>query len=145
MLGGMSTIICGFLYHRKDSGFVVATVTTAMLGKMTLGMGFELLWLYTAECTPTVIRNTGVGVGSMWARFGAMISPYTFLLSDLWAPAPYILIGVLPIICSLSSIALPETRNKHLPENLLEGELFARGDVLDKTIIDANKDEDIKM
>lgn len=54
-----------------------AGLTTAVLfGARACIMGsFTLMFLYAPEIYPTVVRSTGVGLGSSMARIGGMISP----------------------------------------------------------------------
>ena len=52
------------------------TTALAMVGKLGVSSSFAVIYLYTAELYPTVLRNFGVGCGSMFARIGSMVSPY---------------------------------------------------------------------
>ena len=52
------------------------TTALAMVGKLGVSSSFAIIYLYTAELYPTVLRNFGVGSGSMFARAGSMVSPY---------------------------------------------------------------------
>ncbi|CAO2836252.1 unnamed protein product [Amaranthus hypochondriacus] len=54
-----------------------AGLTTALLfGARACIMGsFTLMFLYAPEIYPTVVRSTGVGLGSSMARIGGMIAP----------------------------------------------------------------------
>ncbi|KAL2943190.1 Organic cation/carnitine transporter 7 [Bienertia sinuspersici] len=58
-------------FHQSDG------LTTALLfGARACIMGsFTLMFLYAPEIYPTVVRSTGVGLGSSMARIGGMISP----------------------------------------------------------------------
>lgn len=37
---------------------------------------FSMVYVYTAELYPTVVRNMGVGASSMASRLGSILSPY---------------------------------------------------------------------
>ncbi|XP_021769773.1 organic cation/carnitine transporter 7-like [Chenopodium quinoa] len=60
------------LMHHQSDG-----LTTALLfGARACIMGsFTLMFLYAPEIYPTVVRSTGVGLGSSMARIGGMIAP----------------------------------------------------------------------
>ena len=51
-------------------------VTCAMIGKFCISASFAIVYVYSAEVFPTVLRTTGVGSSSMFARVGSIIAPY---------------------------------------------------------------------
>nr|XP_058134340.1 organic cation/carnitine transporter 2 isoform X3 [Dasypus novemcinctus] len=53
----------------------LATVLV-MVGKFGVTAAFSMVYVYTAELYPTVVRNMGVGVSSMASRLGSILSPY---------------------------------------------------------------------
>uniref|UniRef100_A0A8C5WG73 Major facilitator superfamily (MFS) profile domain-containing protein n=1 Tax=Leptobrachium leishanense TaxID=445787 RepID=A0A8C5WG73_9ANUR len=82
---------------------IVSTVLV-MLGKFGITAAFNMVYVYTAELYPTVIRNMGVGVGSMSSRVGSVVSPYFVYLGAYDRILPYILMGSLTV-----GRPLPET------------------------------------
>jgi OCT family organic cation transporter-like MFS transporter 4/5 len=46
------------------------------IGKFGISAGFALIYLYTAELSPTVVRSVHIGVGSVSARIFTMLAPY---------------------------------------------------------------------
>ena len=51
-------------------------VTLAVIGKTCASTGFEVLYIFSSELFPTVVRNVGMGSSSAFARAGSMLSPY---------------------------------------------------------------------
>lgn len=51
-----------------------------MLGKSFIAVSFAIIYNYTAELFPTVVRGSAVGVGSSSARLAGMIAPQILLL-----------------------------------------------------------------
>jgi MFS transporter, OCT family, solute carrier family 22 (organic cation transporter), member 16 len=51
-----------------------------MLGKFFIAGSFAIIYNYTAELFPTVIRNTALGIGSMCARLSGALTPLIGLL-----------------------------------------------------------------
>ena len=47
-----------------------------MIGKIGASAGFSMVYQYSAELFPTVVRNAGMGSSSCMARVGGMIAPY---------------------------------------------------------------------
>lgn len=106
--------------------YAVALQVFSLIGKFFLNAAFDMIWFYSGEVFPTVIRNIGVGIGSTWARIGGTLAPQAALLFKVWKPAPLIILGTLPIIAAFFSLLLPETKDKALPETLEDGASFVR-------------------
>ena len=47
-----------------------------MIGKFCISASFAIIYVFSAELFPTVVRNVGVGSGSFWARVGGVVAPY---------------------------------------------------------------------
>ena len=52
------------------------TVILAMLGKIGAAAAYAVIYVWSAELYPTVVRNVGMGASSSCARIGGMVSPY---------------------------------------------------------------------
>ncbi|OCT81764.1 hypothetical protein XELAEV_18024272mg [Xenopus laevis] len=100
------------------------TVRTAMavFGKGCLAASFNCLYLYTGELYPTVIRQTGMGLGAMMARLGGIIAPLAQMTGDIYHSLPLIIFGCLPILSGIAGCFLPETLGVPLPETIEEVE-----------------------
>ncbi|KAL6470503.1 hypothetical protein MHYP_G00216220 [Metynnis hypsauchen] len=89
-----------------------------MAGKFGFTMAFTVVYIYTAEVYPTVVRNLGMGMCSSAARIGSITAPYIIFLGTFSKYLPYILMGSLTIGSSLANMFLPETFGKVLPETV---------------------------
>ena len=47
----------------------------SLLGKFGAAASFSIVYLYTAELYPTVVRSTAIGLCSMMARIGGILAP----------------------------------------------------------------------
>lgn len=56
-----------------------------MAGKFGFTMSFTVVYIYTAEIYPTVLRNLGMGMCSSAARIGSITAPYIIFLGMLMA------------------------------------------------------------
>ena len=50
-------------------------VPLALVGKFGSSGSMAIMFVYTAELFPTSVRNTAIGVSSMWGRVGGMLAP----------------------------------------------------------------------
>uniref|UniRef100_A0A672I6V1 Solute carrier family 22 member 5 n=1 Tax=Salarias fasciatus TaxID=181472 RepID=A0A672I6V1_SALFA len=89
-----------------------------MTGKFGFTMAFSIVYIYTAELYPTVLRNVGMGMCSSAARIGSITAPYVIYLGTYNKVLPYILMGSLTIASSVVNFFLPETLHKDLPETV---------------------------
>ena len=81
-------------------------------GKFGASAAFALVYLYTAEIFPTLIRATVVGICSMFARVGGILAPQVAIylpIVTLSVQAPMILMGTCALLGSVAAIWLPET------------------------------------
>uniref|UniRef100_A0A3B4AKK4 Major facilitator superfamily (MFS) profile domain-containing protein n=1 Tax=Periophthalmus magnuspinnatus TaxID=409849 RepID=A0A3B4AKK4_9GOBI len=88
-----------------------------MTGKFGFTMAFGIVYIYTAELYPTVIRNVGMGLCSSAARVGSITAPYVIYLTYNRI-LPYVVMGTLTMASSVVNLFLPETLNKDLPETM---------------------------
>ncbi|XP_072014083.1 organic cation transporter protein-like [Amphiura filiformis] len=102
----------------------VYRTTVAMIGKFGLSAAFSIIYIYSAELFPTVVRSIGMGVSSMSARVSGVLSPIILLLGDYWQPLPLVVFGSSSVIAGLLILLLPETLKENLPETLQDGEAF---------------------
>ena len=65
------------------SAFHIMRVVFAMLGKLCISASFAVIYVFSAELFPTVVRNVGVSAGSASARLGGIIAPYILTLVSL--------------------------------------------------------------
>uniref|UniRef100_A0A0K8SX32 Major facilitator superfamily (MFS) profile domain-containing protein n=1 Tax=Lygus hesperus TaxID=30085 RepID=A0A0K8SX32_LYGHE len=102
-------------------------VCFATVGVTGTAVGFTTLYLYSSELFPTVVRNTGLGSGSMCARIGSMIAPFVASLAQVISPqVPAAFFGASSLTSALLCLLLPETVRTTLPVTLEDGENFGK-------------------
>lgn len=52
------------------------TVMMSLIGKFGASAAFAIIYVYSAELFPTVMRNSGMGLSSFSARIGGILAPY---------------------------------------------------------------------
>nr|KAF6275585.1 solute carrier family 22 member 6 [Myotis myotis] len=106
-----------------------STVRTslAVLGKGCLAASFSCIFLYTGELYPTMIRQTGLGMGSTMARVGSIASPLVSMTAELFPSMPLFIYGTVPVVASTVAALLPETLGHPLPDTVQDLEDRRRG------------------
>lgn len=67
-------------FYKNNSVYVILgtnwlIVTLAMIGKLAITASYGTIYIFSTEQFPTVIRNAGLGAGSMSARLGSVFAP----------------------------------------------------------------------
>ncbi|KAJ8348036.1 hypothetical protein SKAU_G00266250 [Synaphobranchus kaupii] len=106
----------------------LSSVSTAleMMGKFMFSVAFTIVFAFTAELYPTVLRNTAMGICSMASRLGNISAPYFIYLGTYYKSLPYILMGSLSVFGGLLSLLLPETYGMPLPETINQMQTIQR-------------------
>uniref|UniRef100_A0AC34FQ48 Major facilitator superfamily (MFS) profile domain-containing protein n=1 Tax=Panagrolaimus sp. ES5 TaxID=591445 RepID=A0AC34FQ48_9BILA len=88
-----------------------------LLSKIFIQGAFNVLYIFTSEMYPTIIRNSAVGFNSMIARFGSGVSSYIAILSDVTlAIVPMIIFAIFSLFAGALVLLLPETQDQPLPD-----------------------------
>lgn len=123
MVGGVCCIIAAV-----SAG--VVSVSFVFAGKFLIASSFAIIYNYSAELFPTVIRNSAMGLGAMCARTSGALTPLITLLDSFDPKMPSIIFAVISIISGFFVMFLPETLNKPMPQTIAEGEKFGIGDTM---------------
>ncbi|XP_048475579.1 solute carrier family 22 member 6-A-like [Rhincodon typus] len=111
----------------------------AAIGKGCLATAFSCCYLHAGELYPTVVRQTGMGLVTTMARFGAMVAPVVKMTGDYIAFLPMTIYGGMAIISGIAGFLLPETLNIPLPDTIEEVENRAKRSA--EKDADSKKDE----
>ncbi|XP_014472192.1 PREDICTED: organic cation transporter protein [Dinoponera quadriceps] len=127
LIGGVCCICAANIPATSEVASVI-TVTIVLVGKACVAGSFAVVYNYTAELFPTVVRNTALGIGSMCARLSGALTPMIFLLDSLDPKVPAVLFGLIALLAGFLALYLPETLNQPMPESIEDGENFGKGD-----------------
>uniref|UniRef100_A0A671TQL0 Solute carrier family 22 member 6 n=1 Tax=Sparus aurata TaxID=8175 RepID=A0A671TQL0_SPAAU len=89
--------------------------TLACLGKGFTSSSFTVVYLYTGELYPTIIRQTGMGFVSTMARIGSMAAPAVLILDEVLTMS---CMGGAAVLAGCFACFLPETLNVPLPDTI---------------------------
>lgn len=123
LLGGIACLVVAALPQGSNP-----TTGVVMVGKLFISGSFSIIYKYSAELFPTVVRSSGVGLGSMFASVSGALTPLISLLDTLNPKIPTIVFGFIALLSGGSTMLLPETINRNLPQTVSDGEKFGKGD-----------------
>lgn len=134
IIGGICCIIAANLAMGSS-----VSVWFVFIGKFLIASSFAVIYNYSAELFPTVIRNSAMGLGSMCARTSGALTPL-IILFDSFSPAlPSTIFAVIALVSGFLTMFLPETLNTAMPQTIEDGENFGVGDTCFTTCLGRRK------
>lgn len=85
----------------------------------------NLLYVYTCELFPTVVRNAALGLASQAGQMGAIIAPLVLTMATVNPSLPFAIIAASGVVGGVLAFKLPETLNRPLAETMAA---FKNGD-----------------
>lgn len=119
---GLNLLICSAV----DPFNLVKVAVFSMFAKMGATLGYAVVGLHASEMLPTIIRNQGLSVVFFVLSLGSMAIPYMILLGKYGNHFPLIIMGSVDLTASFFASFLPETRNKNLPQTIVESRQLVR-------------------
>lgn len=127
-IGGATCISAGIIPKQTAGGANIQWISLvlAIIGRFSFAGCFSLIFLYTSELFPTIIRNFSLGACSFWSRVGGVVAPQVLLLGQITVSyLPVIVFGSLSLLGAFLTILLPETKGSKLPDTISEAEEMA--------------------
>lgn len=115
------------MFWSNDPGPLILNVA----GRAASAAGFVAVYVWSTELLPTSVRSGGMGLGSMFARVGAVAAPWAAQIGDL-LPVPEELANDLPLALFggfaivagvVALVVLPETKGTRCPETIVDAVL----------------------
>ncbi|GLV31837.1 uncharacterized protein CBL_07597 [Carabus blaptoides fortunei] len=123
LTGGVCCIVAAYMIQGST-----AATTIVMFGKFFIASSFAIIYNYSAELFPTVVRNSALGIGSMCARASGALTPLITLLDSFDPTLPSVIFAVIALVSGFLTLFLPETMGQPMPQTIEDGEKFGVGD-----------------
>ena len=94
--------ICLCLHPLIGDTYPMTKIVISVLGRFCANCSYTILYLFSAEIFPTVVRGVGVGYTLVISRIGTILAPYILLAGPL---APLVF-GIAALIAALSSLVI---------------------------------------
>ena len=125
----ISTCMCLLI---TGASFVSSFLFSEMIIKQVLAqtglffntLCFSLMYVFTAEIYPTIVRSTGVGMLNAIGRIGSLLPPLLFPFVE--DGGYFVFLGLMALVASGLIWLLPETKNVERMDSLEDGENFNR-------------------
>ncbi|KAL6101219.1 slc22a5 [Pungitius sinensis] len=114
LLGALALLLIQLTLNSQP----VLTLILVLVGKFGLLAGTGVLYTYTSELSPTVIRTTAMSTCAMFSRVGSSVSPYLLQLAVFNQFLPWIVVGALSLLSVVICVFLPETFRQPLPDTI---------------------------
>ncbi|XP_076677600.1 organic cation transporter protein [Andrena cerasifolii] len=96
----------------------------AIVGRLFINIASNIAIQYVAELLPTVVRGEGLAFVHIIGYVTSIFSPFIAFSNRIMYNLPMIILGVACVGGGILCLFLPETLMQHLPQTMLEGELF---------------------
>ncbi|XP_029967117.1 solute carrier family 22 member 5-like [Salarias fasciatus] len=112
LLASLALLLIQVTFHSQPA----VTLSLVLMGKFGIVIGGGILYVFTGELSPTVIRNTAMSSCAIFARVGSALSPYLLQLAVFNQFLPWIIVGGLSLLSVGLCFFLPETFRQALPD-----------------------------
>ncbi|XP_045211159.2 organic cation/carnitine transporter 2-like [Mercenaria mercenaria] len=98
----------------------VVTNVLSFTANAGIGAAWSSVQTITVELYPTVVRNIGFGTVGVISGLASVLGPQLVYLESYFSGLLYYVCGAVAILCVLSTLALPETKDKNLNDKIAE-------------------------
>ena len=111
-----ASILCSF-----SPSLLIPLILFGRTYKTMGGISYKTLYVMSTEFFPTNMRQTSMGICSLFARTGSIVAPFIkelTIATSLWVP--FTIFTGLTIITGIFWLFLPETMDIQLPDNVIQ-------------------------
>jgi len=115
MLYSVSFVIYGLIIILQIQGYWLTVLS--LFARFCVSGVYNIIYTYSTEVYPTVVRSSGLGFNSVCGRVGGMVFP--FILEILHESITYLFMA-LNLLALIAVFFLPETFGKPLTDSIPE-------------------------
>ncbi|KAM0932765.1 putative major facilitator, sugar transporter, major facilitator superfamily [Dioscorea sansibarensis] len=109
-------VVCGVGSLLGDVGVVrMVKMMCGVMGIFAMTSTYNLLYVYSLELFPTVVRNAAVGCVSQSGQIGAMVATFVVVIGGRW---PFVVFAVGGVVGGVLASLLPETLDQPLYDTM---------------------------
>lgn len=98
-----------------EGSWKLVRMMCGVLGIFGMSGTYNLLFIYTTELFPTVVRNAALGCTTQAAQMGAIMAPFVVVLGGKW---PFVVFAGCGIVAGVLGFWVPETLNRPLYDTM---------------------------
>lgn len=102
----------------KTEKLAVYRLVFGMTGFFMISNVFTVMYMWSSEIYPTVLRTQGMGINIVTSRLGAATSPFIKILDQFHPSAPFLLMSLCGMVATALCFTLPETKDRQTRETL---------------------------
>lgn len=132
LLSGVCCLGGSFLFEEANGGILdallsaettpgalkVVRIVCSIVALFGVAGTYNLIYIYTSELFPTVVRNAALGLTTQAGGIGSIIAPVIVVSGRYNSAFPLGIFGVMAIIGAALSVGLPETLNQPIFETI---------------------------
>ena len=130
-LACVASLLLAFIPSKGD--WAVSRVLVGMIGKLFASLGYNSIYLWSAELYPTRIRSTATSFMQALAPIGGTSAPWiaSYLIKELHPSAPFATMGAITFLSGIFLLRLPDTKDAVQKEILADDQklmdIFSEG------------------
>ncbi|KAL3678596.1 hypothetical protein R1sor_021552 [Riccia sorocarpa] len=115
---GVSSRSLGFLTRGGSDYSGLIRLFCGIIGIFGAAGAYNLVYIYTTELFPTVVRNSALGLATQAASIGSIIAPVVAVCGRMNVSLPFIIFGCMSMFGGALATRLPETKDESLHETM---------------------------
>jgi OCT family organic cation transporter-like MFS transporter 4/5 len=93
-------------------------ILCSVVGVFGMAGTYNLVYIYTSELFPTVVRNAALGFTTQASGVGSIVAPVVVVAGRFNSGLPFAIFGAMAVAGSALSLCLPETLHQPMFETL---------------------------